>query len=168
MNPDLMVLEERDFEAIEQYLKTSEYHPHLIDEGTAQAHLAGFKTAKERQKGCAIEVVRCGRVYCMAGFFQLPCLQDLVLRKLKTLQAYAAGPILQTTGFVFQNTTDSNDPLRLHLINFIAENFRDLNQQNLKAFWETLDSSDELHIAVFRRKAEIVNNFGVLMKVEDD
>ncbi|KAI9724355.1 MAG: hypothetical protein M1812_000423 [Candelaria pacifica] len=168
MNPDLMVLEVRDFETIEQYLKTSEYHPHLIDEGTGLVHLAGLETVQERQKGCAPEVIRCGRVYCMAGFFQLPSLQDLVLRKLKAIEAYAAGPILATTKFVFQNMTYHDDPLRLYLINFIAENFRELNLQNVKAFWDTLDSSDDLHIAVFRRKAEIINDFGVLVKVQDD
>ncbi len=168
MNPDLMVLEENDFQAIEQYLKTSDYHPYLINDGAGQAHLAGLTNTKERQKAGAIELIRCGRLYCMAGFFQLPNLQGLILRKLKAIKAYAAGPILETTKFVFENLTDPEDELRKYLVNFVAENFKSLNLKDPKAFWETLDASDELHIAVFRRKAEIVNDFGVIVKLEDD
>ena len=81
MSPTLSSLDANDFQPVGEYIDRREYHPNILDDGTAHVRLEGDLSPDMLRH----EVVRCGTVYQVALLLAMPGLQDLAFRKLKAL-----------------------------------------------------------------------------------
>lgn len=171
MRPEFVYILPSDFTAIKSFLETGEYHPKLVKQPTCTAYaLEGILNTKES----GAELERCGRLYALATEFQLPKLQDLIMKKVKygfprgwEPKFFWAFPRL-----VFDKSWPQSaavgDVMRGWIINFIAENFQALNEANAEQFWVTLTGNEQLYNGVFVAKAEQVQRYGMIQKIEED
>ena len=81
MSPTLSSLDANDFQPVGEYIDRREYHPNILDDGTAHVRLEGDLSPDMLRD----QVVRCGTVYQVALLLEMPGLQDLAFRKLKAL-----------------------------------------------------------------------------------
>jgi len=94
MRPQLARTEFADFDAVLQFLHSSEYAPLLVDN-----RLDGLKSNEAYAK----ELVRSGRVYIIAQRFQIDGLAELVFRKIDKVDVskFSIKAIVELAGVIF-------------------------------------------------------------------
>ena len=143
MSPMLSSLEADAFRPVGEYIDRREYHPNILDEGTAHVRLEGDLTPEM----LCDQVLRCGTVYQVAQMLEMPGLQDLAFRKLKALTPhYQALEILAVIELLFDI---SSPEIRQYLTQYVADNYWNLVLAETKKMVEVMAAKEELARAVF-------------------
>ena len=117
MSPTLSSLDANDFQPVGEYIDRREYHPNILDDGTAHVRLEGDLDPDTLRH----EVVRCGTVYQVALLLEMPGLQDLAFRKLKALAPHQhPREILTVIELLFDGC---GVEVRRYLIEHVAEHY---------------------------------------------
>lgn len=158
MRPQLAKTEFIDFDAVLQFLHSSEYAPILVDNG-----LDGLKTDEAYAK----ELVRSGRIYIIAQTFQVEGLAELVLDKISKVDVdkFPTKAIVELAGVIFNDkrfaplanpavaaavgsanggegvpdseaAAGAKDKLEEWIITHVAKNFREIMNIQQEAFWK--------------------------------
>lgn len=131
------------FRPVGEYIDRREYHPNILDEGTAHVRLEGDLTPEM----LCYQVLRCGTVYQVAQMLEMPGLQDLAFRKLKALTPhYQALEILTVIELLFDI---SSPEIRQYLTQYVADNYWNLVLTETKKMVEVMAANEELARAVF-------------------
>ena len=143
MSPMLSSLDADAFRPVGEYIDRREYHPNILDEGTAHVRLEGDLTPEM----LCYQVLRCGTVYQVAQMLEMPGLQDLAFRKLKALTPhYQALEILTVIELLFDI---SSPEIRQYLTQYVADNYWNLVLTETKKMVEVMAANEELARAVF-------------------
>lgn len=143
MSPMLSSLDADAFRPVGEYLDRREYHPNILDEGTAHVRLEGDLTPDL----LSYQVLRCGTVYQVAQMLEMPGLQDLAFRKLKALTPhYQALEILTVIELLFDI---SSPDIRQYLTQYVADNYWNLVLTETKKMVEVMAANEDLATAVF-------------------
>ena len=143
MSPMLSSLDADAFRPVGEYLDRREYHPNILDEGTAHVRLEGDLNPEM----LCYQVLRCGTVYKVAQMLEMEGLQDLAFRKLKALTPhYQALEILTVIELLFDI---SSPEIRQYLTQYVADNCWNLVLTETKKLVEVMATNEELARAVF-------------------
>lgn len=159
MRPQLARTEFLDFDAVLQYLHSSEYAPLLVDD-----RLDGLKDDEAYAK----ELVRSGRIYIISQRFQIEGLAELVFRKIDKVDVskFSIKAIVELAGVIFgdknvavlpplaaaaataaQNRADASgesqggvagpkDKLEEWIITQVAKNLQEIMNSQQETFWK--------------------------------
>ena len=143
MSPMLSSLDADAFRPVGEYIDRREYHPNILDDGTAHVRLEGDLTPAM----LCYQVLRCGSVYQVAQMLEMPGLQDLAFRKLKALTPhYQALEILTVVELLFDI---GSLEIRQYLTQYVADNYWHLVSAETKKMVEVMTANEELARAVF-------------------
>ncbi|MCJ1385629.1 hypothetical protein MMC17_008752 [Xylographa soralifera] len=163
MSPVLADLLPDDFESVAEYLDHGEYKPNLLNEGSDYARLENVEDNPD-QKFEAI--LQCGQLYTTSGRLELPGLQDLVIRKFKTLRPYAAEDFLLITKLFYCFGQPADRGLHDFIVNYAAEHFYKLWDKASKTFKELLEFHTSLARDIFRELVGLPKEEEVEIKAE--
>ena len=143
MSPMLSALDADAFRPVGEYIDRREYHPNILDDGTAHVRLEGDLTPAMLH----YQVLRCGTVYHVAHTLAMPGLQDLAFRKLRALAPhYQPLEILTVVELLFDIGTRE---MRHYLTQHVAENYWSIVLAETKKMADVMVANAALARAVF-------------------
>lgn len=146
MSPLLSSLSADVFRPVGEYIDRREYHPNILDDGTAHVRLEGDLTPDM----LSYQVLRCGSVYQVAQMLEMPGLQELAFRKLRALTPhYRALEILTVVEMLFDIVGGGGEEIRRYLVRYVAEHYWHLVEAETKKMVEVMTGNEELAKAVF-------------------
>lgn len=150
MSPTLAELDKDKFLPVGQYLERREYDPNIVDEGTEWVRL---ETTVGVQEDASEETIRSGIIYDTARTLELPGLQDLAFRKLKTLarnEPHQPFAILEVVDHVFKA---AEPDMKKYLVKYLAEHFWNFVMAENKKFTDVMEADEVLAKRVFGLRA---------------
>ena len=154
MSPILSHLHKDDFLPVAQYLERGEYNPNILDEGTDWVRLEKDISGHDAGE----EVVRCAIIYNMAHTLELPGLQDLAFRKLKSLAKNVPHSPLAILCVVEHAFQEARADLREYLVGYLAEHFWTLVTAEPAKSAQVMEADGELASGVFGLLAQQVGD----------
>ena len=159
MSPLLSSLDAEDFQPVGEYIDRREYHPNILDDGTAHVRLEGDLSPEALRR----EVVRCGTVYQLAIILDISGLQDLAFRKLKALAPHhQALEILTVVETLFEFASPD---IRQYLTQHVAEQYWTIVLEETKTMVEVMRSHEDFGKGVFRILSGVVDEEEVKKEV---
>ena len=155
-------LQPANFTSIAEYLDHSEYKPNLLDEGTDYARLEKVETLEQSSEA----IYKCAVLYGMGHELQLPALQDLVLRKVRVLQPYAADDFVILAKLVYRFGRVADKSFHGFMVDYAAEHFFEFWQEESEAFAELLQENKVLARDIFERLADVMKGESVTTEKE--
>lgn len=153
MSPVLSSLLAKDFKPVAQYLDHKEYYPNLLDENTNHARLEDIYEYGQRIQ----EILRCGMIYSVAHQVELPGLQSLSFRKLKSLQPYPPMEFLSVIGLIFRDGISEVEGLRRFVVLYLAEHFDEIMTKETRRMLDFLKDHAGLARDMFRELGQLPN-----------
>ena len=152
MAPVLSSLSAKDFGPVIEYLDRNEYEPTLFSGHGWEIFGPAVVDLEERRNQ---ETLRCGIVHSIAQQIELPGLQSLAFRKLKASQPYPAFEFLSVLRLMFREETSEIDGLRLFIVQYLADHFRELLEQETTKVLDLIDENAGLARDMFLKLAEM-------------